>query len=418
MYVIRRAKADDTGTLLKMAKMVHFINLPADKSIITEKIRLSRQSFMRAAGSKKAERRQALDRDDGGIADKTAASDLFMFVLEDRDSPGCLGTSQLVSQMGGEGSPNVCFKLEQRQKYSKALKFGATHTVARVYLDESGPTELGGLILQPSFRGHPLKLGRFVSLVRFHWIGLHRRIFRPSILAELMAPISSEGENMLWEHLGRRFIPLSYTEADRFCQHSREFMTSLLPSGDIHLSLLPPEARALVGEVGAETRPARLMLERLGFGYDGLVDPFDGGPYLTARTDSIDIVRDTHASMFGKVVTHGKTDMAGIVSTLDSDGEFAAVQAAFTLDREGRVCVTRETMEAVALPRSTCEMKAGDSSERSASSCSVSFNALRRARSRLPIERFSDFAVSLASTTCSSAGCRSPVGLLYFIILT
>ncbi|MEX0876714.1 MAG: arginine N-succinyltransferase, partial [Phycisphaerales bacterium] len=185
--------------------------------------------------------------------------------------------------------------------------------------------------------------------VRFHWIGLHRKLFRPTILAELMAPITTEGDNLLWDYLGRRFIPLSYTEADRFCQHSREFMTSLLPEGDIHLSLLPPEARALVGEVGKETVPARKMLERLGFEYNGLVDPFDGGPYLTAKTNSIDIVRDTHASTFGKAVAHSRTDMAGIVSTLDSDGEFAAVQAAFALDRDGRVCVTKETMEALGI---------------------------------------------------------------------
>ncbi|MEX0876750.1 MAG: arginine N-succinyltransferase, partial [Phycisphaerales bacterium] len=152
MYVIRRAKADDMSTLLKMARMVHFINLPADKGIINEKIRLSRESFMRAAGNRKAPRRAEMVQGDGGIAEKTAAADLFMFVLEDLTSPGCLGTSQLVSQMGGPGSPNVCFKLETRDKYSTSLKYGTRNSVARVFLDESGPTELGGLILQPSFR--------------------------------------------------------------------------------------------------------------------------------------------------------------------------------------------------------------------------------------------------------------------------
>ncbi len=347
MYIIRRAKDDDTATLLKMAKMVHFINLPADKAIISEKIRLSRQSFMRAGGSRKAEHRRSTGAGHGGIAEKTAAADLFMFVLEDLSSPGCLGTSQLVSQMGGPGNPNVCFKLETREKYSTSLKFGTKNIVARVFLDESGPTELGGLILQPSFRGHPMKLGRFVSLVRFHFIGLHRKLFRPMILAEMMAPITPEGDNLLWDYLGRRFIPLSYTEADRFCQYSREFMTSLLPEGDIHLSLLPPEARALVGEVGPETVPARKMLERLGFEYTGLVDPFDGGPYLMARTDKVELILDTGASTFGPAVAHARTDRSGIVSTMDTDSEFKAVQCAFTIDRQERVCVTREVMEAL-----------------------------------------------------------------------
>ena len=54
-------------------------------------------------------------------------------------------------------------------------------------------------------------------------------------------------------------------EADKFCQYSREFMTSLLPRDEIFLTLLPPEARALIGQVGTDTAPARRMLEELGF---------------------------------------------------------------------------------------------------------------------------------------------------------
>ena len=37
MFVIRQATLDDLPTLLKLAKMVHFINLPADKDLLAEK---------------------------------------------------------------------------------------------------------------------------------------------------------------------------------------------------------------------------------------------------------------------------------------------------------------------------------------------------------------------------------------------
>ena len=53
MYRIRRAKLDDTPTLLKLAKMVHFINLPPDKDIIQSKIVHSRNSFLKVCGSRK-----------------------------------------------------------------------------------------------------------------------------------------------------------------------------------------------------------------------------------------------------------------------------------------------------------------------------------------------------------------------------
>ena len=342
-FVVRRAMNSDLPTLHKLSKMVHFINLPPDQEIIANKIRNSRQSFLRAARDAKTVHKPPMESTSSGLSEKTAMSDIFMFVIEELNTEGCIGSSQVVSQMGGVGHPNVCFKLETREKYAEDLKFGTKHTVARVYLDESGPTELGGLIMQPSFRGHKLKLGKFTSLVRFHFIALHRKMFRPTILAELMAPISSKGESLVWDTLGRRFIPLSYDEADRFCQYSRNFMTDLLPEGDIHLSLLPPQARAQVGEVGPETVPARRMLERLGFEYHGFVDPFDGGPYITAKTDEIQIVKDTFSAELGPSIKHEQTNNAGIVSVLNNDGDFRAVQCAFQLDRSGRIRVTSET---------------------------------------------------------------------------
>lgn len=339
--------ASDLPTLHKLSKMVHFINLPPDQEIIADKIRNSRQSFLRAARDAKTVHKPDALLASGGISEKTANADIFMFVLEELNTEGCIGTSQVVSQMGGPGSPNVCFKLETREKFAQDLKFGTKHTVARVYLDESGPSELGGLILQPSFRGHKMKLGRFIALVRFHFIGLHRKMFRPTILAEMMAPITSKGESLVWDSLGRRFIPLSYDEADRFCQYSRGFMTDLLPEGDIPLSLLPPQARAQIGEVGPDTLPARRMLERLGFTYNGFVDPFDGGPYLNANTDDIELVRDTFAAPFGPTIKHEQTDKVGIVSVLNNDGDFRAVQCAFKVDRAGKLRVTSETLMAL-----------------------------------------------------------------------
>lgn len=347
MFVIRRARMDDAPTLLKLAKMVHFINLPPDREIITEKITNARASFERAAGVNRKQLTPKRHSGSGGISEKTALAELFMFVLDDTENPGCLGTSQIVSQMGGPGNPNVCFKLELREKYSESLKFGTKTTVARIHLDESGPTEIGGLILQPSFRGHPAKLGRFISSVRFHFIGLHRKVFRPTVLAEMMAPITTDGENLIWNAIGRRFIPLSYTEADRFCQYSREFMTALLPIGDIQLSILPPEVRMQFGEVGKETVPARRMLEKLGFKYENFVDPFDGGPYLFAKTDEISIVRDTRRLELGEPVEKADAGGLAIVSILDKDGEFFAVQTPYRIDRSGRVGLPREAFEAI-----------------------------------------------------------------------
>jgi arginine N-succinyltransferase len=226
-----------------------------------------------------------------------------------------------------------------------------THTVAKLHLDQSGPTEIGGLIMQPSFRGHKQKLGRLMSLVRFHYIGLYRQMFAKRVLAEMMGVVTVDregGKSPFWEHCTRQFINLSYDQADAFSADNKEFILSLFPREEIYLSLLPPQARAVVGQVGPETVPAKMMLEKLGFKYHMRVDPFDGGPHIEAPTDTISLVQKTRRLELGKPLKDGAVAKAyGVVSVIDQDGEFVAVQTPLTLDRQDRVCLPRATWDAL-----------------------------------------------------------------------
>ena len=346
MFLIRRAKIDDAGTLLKLGKMVHFINLPPDKDIITQKIVHSRNCFIRVATGASAKPTKRVD-SGMGLAAASAGVDMFMFVLEDTDTGNCLGTSQLLAQMGGIDNPNIALKLERRQFFSTSLQTGTTQIVARYHEDASCPTEIGGLILQPSLRGHKHRLGLLLSLVRFHFIALQRERFSDRILAEMMAPITPHGTNLFWEAVGRRFIPLSYDEADRFCQYSREFMTSLMPRQDIYLSLLPATARAGVGQVNRETLPARRMLEKIGFTYNNVIDPFDGGPHLEVNTDDVGLIRNTRTLTLAGSGRASQRTRRGIVSILDSDGDFRAFQCAFALERNGKILLPRDVIKAL-----------------------------------------------------------------------
>lgn len=353
MHTIRRAKIEDADTLLKLAKMVHFINLPPDRDIIVEKILRSRDCFKHVA---RGEPLQDVPKSRGnnnssgvggaGLKKTLSESELFVFVLEDSETGSLLGSSQLVSSMGGPGNPNVGFKISERRFFSESLHMGMTHTVATLHLDESSPTEIGGLILQPAYRAHKEKLGRLLSFVRFHFMGVHRQHFSDHVLAEMMAPVSDAGDNQFWDAFGRRFINLSYDEADRFCQYSREFMFSLLPRDDIYLSLLPPKARQGVGQVGKDTVPARKMLEKLGFEYQGVIDPFDGGPHLQAITDDIPLVRATEQIRLGKAASPSACKGMAIISTLDSEGEYVALQSPFV--RKGStLCLPKDAMAAL-----------------------------------------------------------------------
>jgi arginine N-succinyltransferase len=323
MFVIRPAILDDLPTLLKLAKMVHFINLPADKELLAAKIGRSRRSFT------------------GEVEDIRQRE--FMFVLEDLESGEAVGTCTILCCVSWEGHPHIFLKTGKRSFYSEDLQLGQTHTTLELGTDSSGPSEVGGLILAPGFRGHCDRLGSLLSLIRFHFIGLHRAMFAQSILAEMMGPLTPDSGTLLWEYLGRRFINLSYKEADLFSSRSKEFLLALWPKGEIFASLLPPEARALIGKVGDETEPAKRMLEKQGFKYHGHVDPFDGGPYLEVKIDEIALVRAT-VSMSAIAGNPGGNSEAFV--SHKGRGGFRATRSIYEISGD-RIVLAAETLEAI-----------------------------------------------------------------------
>ena len=325
MFLIRQATLEDLPTLLKLAKMVHFLNLPADRDIIATKINRSRLSF--AERQNDPRHRQ------------------FMFVLEDSETGNVIGTSAAISCISWKGWPHVFLEVKKRHFYSNDLQQGQSHVTLEFGTDESGPSEVGGLILAPGYRGHKEKLGSLLSLIRFHFIGLHKKWFAQRILAELMGPVTPDSRTLLWEYLGRRFINLSYQEADLFCQHSKEFMTNLWPRGEIFASILPPDARALIGKVGEETLAAKGMLDRQHFHVTTHVDPFDGGPYLEADRDSIPMVRDTKEH---KLLAFSKREsgVMAFVSHSSKEHGFRAVRTLCNV-RAGGVEISKAAAETI-----------------------------------------------------------------------
>ncbi len=345
MFVLRQAKSNDLDDLHSLAKQTFFINLPPDREIIAGKIEQSERSFQSLASKKKAVKR-ATGSLGSGIRAVTGSSDLFLLVLEDSDGGGIIGTSQVIARMGGKGEPRVFLKLENMTRESKSLKLKWTHQMANLQTDESGPTEIGGLILNHAFRGHKLRLGRFLSFARFHLIGLYRNRFASRVVAEMLGPIDRNGYNPFFEKFTRHFIPRSFPEVYKFSQQSKEFVTGLMPPDWMDLSVMDPEVTSSAGAVGPDTIPARKMLERLGFQNNDRIDPLDGGPHLEAKTDAITLVK---ASRQLTAISGGakKTkDLNIIASVLDANGNFRAVQSSGTITGS-KAAITSEALKAL-----------------------------------------------------------------------
>ncbi len=257
--------------MLAVAEHLDTVNLPHDRKVIEG----------------------ILDRAERSFTGELPAGDReFVFVLEDLAKGRIIGTSMIYAQHGTKRAPHIFFRVENDERYSVTLDRYFVHQTLRIGYNYNGPTEIGGLILLPEYRRNVYALGKALSYVRFLFIRMHRPIFRDHVLSELLPPLEADGTSKLWEALGQKFTGLTYQEADRLSKDNKEFINALFPDDPIHTELLPEDVRALIGQVGEDTRAVEKMLRRIGFEYAEQIDPFDGGPHFVARTDDISVVRD------------------------------------------------------------------------------------------------------------------------------
>jgi arginine N-succinyltransferase len=271
MFRIRQSYREDVDQVLAVAEHLDTVNLPADRALIEQLLERAERSFQ---------------------GELEPAEREMLFVLEDLERSQIIGTSMIYAQHGTKRAPHIFFRVENDERYSVTLDRYFVHQTLRIGYNYHGPTEIGGLILLPEYRGNPNGLGKALSYVRFLYIAMHRPMFRDFVLSELLPPLEPDGTSKLWEALGRRFTSLSYQEADRLSKENKEFIQALFPDDPIHTELLADDVRAVIGQVGEETRAVERMLRRIGFEYAQQIDPFDGGPHFVARTDDISIVRD------------------------------------------------------------------------------------------------------------------------------
>lgn len=290
MFFLRPVQIGDLEQILALSQLQTFINLPSDPNVLKRKINSSIRTFKKP--SKKLE------------------ENYYIFVLVDGLTNRVIGASMIHGKHGTEHEPHFYLTVGVEEKFSKTLNTGFMHGTLKFGLETDGYTEIGGLILDPSYRGHADKLGKQLSFVRFLYMASRQEQFTELVHSELMPPFDSKGDSPLWEAIGRRFLNMEYHDADMLSRENREFILSLFPSDTIYGTLLPPEARNAIGKVGPETEPVKRMLESIGFCYTQEVDPFDGGPHYRARLKDITLIRDMIAGelVFSDDLDYSKAD--------------------------------------------------------------------------------------------------------------
>jgi arginine N-succinyltransferase len=321
LYEIRGSMLEDEEQLLEIARHLNTVNLPDEREGVRQTLDVSHKSF--TGQIKDAKRRQ------------------YVFVLVDRAKEKIIGTSMLFAQLGRRDAPYIYLDVIDEERYSQTLDRHFEHTILKIGYSYNGPTEIGGLVLDPSYRRATERLGTFLSYIRFLFLKMHREWFRDEVLAELLPPLEKDGTSHLWNALGRHFTALTYAEADRLSRQNKEFIRGLFPEGTIYASLLPKDAQEVIGKVGSQTRGVEKLLRRIGFRYAERVDPFDGGPHFTAMTDEISLVQSSRRLKVTRLLTE-ETNKRAIVAVEPSAPPFFRAMLAAYEEHEDETCAIGE----------------------------------------------------------------------------
>jgi arginine N-succinyltransferase len=270
VFFVRPIARDDLPAVLALSERTGhgLTTLPADRDRLASRIDRSLASFARTA---------------------SRADECYVFVLIDSDADRVVGVAAIEAAVG-LAEPWYNYRVGTIVHASQAL---SVYTVAPTLFlanDHTGHTELCTLFLDQAYRR--AKNGPLLSKSRLLFIAEFADRFAPKVIAELRGQLDADGRSPFWEGLGRHFFAMEYTTADYLTGiGQKSFVAELMPRHPVYVNLLPPAAREAIGEVHADTRAARALLEQEGFRYEGYVDIFDGGPTVECFRDDIGAAR-------------------------------------------------------------------------------------------------------------------------------
>ncbi|MBI4313875.1 MAG: arginine N-succinyltransferase [Candidatus Omnitrophica bacterium] len=312
-FRIRQARPSDFSGVWPLAKRLDSYNLPANRKFLKQLLKISGLAFR------------------GGLPKSKAR---YLFLLERLPSRKIIGCSLMIAKHGTPDSPHLWMQVQDVRHASRTLKITRRHKTLTLGCTTDGPTEVGGLVLLPEYRGHPQQLGRQLSYVRFLYMALHPERFESKVLVEYLPPLTPEGQSPLWEAMGRHFTGLSYHRADRLSISNKEFILSLFPKSPIYATLFPQAIQNQLGVVHPKARGACALMVRAGFRYLKQIEPFDGGPYYGAARSKISVIRESRRGVLHSAQRriHGHRWLLGYEPAA---GEFHAVAISAAKRRSG-----------------------------------------------------------------------------------
>jgi arginine N-succinyltransferase len=322
---VRPIARGDLAALVELARGagIGVTTLPPDETRLARRIDVSVDAF-------------------AGRLERARAS--YLFVLEDPGTGRLAGTSGVAAAVGLD-EPWYNYRVGTLVTTSREI--GVHRQMQTLFLtnDLTGASELCSLFLHPDYRRDAH--GALLSKARFLYLAEFPERFTAKVVAELRGVADPEGRSPFWDSLGRHFFDMEFSRADYLSGvGNKSFIAELMPQHPVYTSLLSEAARAAIGEVHEQTRPARALLEAEGFSYQGYVDIFDAGPAVECPLAAIRAVRE---SVRCEAAAGGPAEGALHLVSNRREQDFRVLAAPGSVDAEGRFALCDADLEALAI---------------------------------------------------------------------
>jgi len=265
--IIRPVAATDLDTLYQIADESGpgFTSLMPNRDALARKIAHARASFDRAISS--------------------PGDEHYLFVLEDEETGAIMGTTG-IEAFTGHTRPLHHFHQNTVVHHSRDLGLRRQVETLTRCTHYNGCTEICSLYLRPEYRR--ANAGKLLSRVRFLFMAQHPERFAGKVIAEMRGVSDQAGQSPFWNWLRQHFVDMEFSSATSLVGSGyTDFIEDLMPGAPLYTHLMADEARAVIGKVHPQTRPALKMLETEGFRHRGFVDLFDAGPTVECALQDI-----------------------------------------------------------------------------------------------------------------------------------
>lgn len=266
----------------------------------------------------------------------------YLMVLE-REGAGLCGVAAIRAAAGSQGT-FFSFRNDVIHHASRDLKISNNVHVLSLSSDLTGHSQLLSFYVDTTkaTRSDALLLSRS----RLALAATDRQRFSTHFFASIAGWCDEGFSSPFWDALGRKFFDMDFLEAERRVSgaRNRTLIVELMPHYPVYVPLLPPSARAAIGQAHESAANAYEILTAEGFEAETYVDIFDGGPILEAHASELRTLNASRQMVLQIADPHHLVGAGeAMVAIAAPASEFRCVHCAATVHRDdGVVCVSPE----------------------------------------------------------------------------